>query len=89
MLSCICTIASMIDRSFLEAAVIIDRIADCVFFSTIGCQIAQVNNEVTYQKKNGNAGGDANRGASNPQHHGSMPTAHATPVTDDYYKHDK
>jgi hypothetical protein len=89
MLSCICTIASMIDRNFLEAAVIIDRIADCVFFSTIGCQIAQVNNEVAYQKKSVNADGGGT--ASNPQHHahGGMPTAHATPVTDDYYKHNK
>lgn len=52
MLACICTILSMIDDSFRELAMIIDCIADVVFFSVAGCMTAQVDHELKYQKTN-------------------------------------
>jgi len=50
MLSCICHIAAIIDPSLRDCAVLIDRIADCVYYSVQACMTAQVNFELDYQK---------------------------------------
>jgi len=78
MLSCICWVAAIIDDNFRQAAIILDRIADCVFYSTVACQVSQVLKEADHQRQFG-------------EHESSTvhPAATATPMgkEDHYYPH--
>ena len=49
-LSCICNILAMVERSFRDLAMIIDLIADVVFLGMMGCMTAQVHAELKHQK---------------------------------------
>jgi len=60
MLACICDILAMIDNSFAELAGILRMIADCVFYSMMGCMAAQVHHEVEFRKNQGDSGFKAN-----------------------------
>jgi len=48
-IACICHILACFISQLREAARIMDCIADCVFFSTAGCMVAQVQHEITYR----------------------------------------
>ena len=53
MLACICDILAIIDSSFREFASILRTIADCVFYSAMGCMAGQIHHEVNYRKAKG------------------------------------
>lgn len=53
MLACICDILALIDGSFRECADILRTIANCVFYSAMGCMAGQVHHEVNYRKAKG------------------------------------
>ena len=57
MLACICDILAIIDSSFREFASILRTIADCVFYSAMGCMAGQIHHEVNYRKAKGIEGG--------------------------------
>lgn len=50
-LSCICDIMSIFVRELRHCAHGIHLMADCVFYTTIGCMISQVNAEIDYHRK--------------------------------------
>jgi len=52
LLSCVCWILAFFSDAFRDCAVIIDCIADCVFFSTAGCMMAQLHHELKLRKPN-------------------------------------
>ncbi len=49
-LSCVCDILSIFLRELRHAAHILHTIANCVFYSTVGCMASQVNREVDYRQ---------------------------------------
>lgn len=51
LLACFCDIAAIFIRELRELAHILDMIANCVFYSTVGCMASQVNNEIDYRRK--------------------------------------
>merc|ERR1712216_908078 len=51
-LSCICDCAARFDDSFEDMADCLNIIAEVVFFSTAGCMISQVNNEIAFREEN-------------------------------------
>mmetsp|Transcript_19666 Transcript_19666/g.29120 ORF Transcript_19666/g.29120 Transcript_19666/m.29120 type:complete len:201 (+) Transcript_19666:114-716(+) len=52
MLSCICNIAAIFMDELGELARIIDCIAECVFYTTVGCMTGQMVHELDYQADN-------------------------------------
>ncbi len=50
MLSCVCDILSIFIRELRDAAHCLHTVANCVFYSTIGCMASQVNKEVDYRR---------------------------------------
>ena len=50
MLSCIFDILAIFIRELREAAHILHVVANCVFYSTIGCMAGQVNREVDFRR---------------------------------------
>lgn len=53
MLACICDILALIDSTFKDFAEILRMIANCVFYSMMGCMAGQIHYEVNYQKTKG------------------------------------
>ena len=53
LLSCFCHILAMFEPSFSELAQLLDCIADCAFFATLSCMLAQIDTEL---KKQGGGG---------------------------------
>ena len=53
MAACICDILALIDSTFKEFADILRMIANCVFYSSMGCMAGQVHHEVNYRKLKG------------------------------------
>ncbi|CAM9335052.1 unnamed protein product [Phaeothamnion confervicola] len=52
LLSCICDILSICVSELREFARILDLIAECVYFTTIGCMSGQMVTELDYQEQN-------------------------------------
>ena len=71
LLSCVCDILANVNKSFKHIAQLVRDVATCVFYSTVACQMTQVNTEVEYQKAQGN---------NNPSY--EPPMATATPIHD-------
>jgi hypothetical protein len=51
LLACFCDIAAIFVRELRQLAHVLDMIANCVFYSTVGCMASQVNNEIDYRRK--------------------------------------
>lgn len=51
LLSCVCDVLSIFIREIRHLAHLIHVVANCVFYSTIGCMASQVNREVDFRRK--------------------------------------
>jgi len=58
-LACICTIIACFVPACRDAAICIDRVADCVYCMTMGCMTAQVNYQLNCEKAEGAKMGQA------------------------------
>tara|TARA_Y100000389_G_scaffold205141_1_gene264003 strand:- start:27112 stop:27903 length:792 start_codon:yes stop_codon:yes gene_type:complete len=49
-LSCICRCASKMNPDLLQFVKCLEHVSDCVYLSTIGCTVAQINREIIYRE---------------------------------------
>ena len=79
MLSCICDMLSICIEDAQQFASVLDAIAQCAFYCTLGCMVSQVHNELQYRRDGG--GIDVSSSYITPSQYGSTVEAEAVPVT--------
>lgn len=82
MLSCVCDILSIFMRELRHLAHILHHIANCAFYSTIGCMAAQVNREIDYRRASMQVYSQLAPEASAPMHGGYMAPVVGEPLPD-------